>query len=1195
MANSADQEQSVPQEKAKRRRRRPLITTIVLLSLVALVIIVPRLAAGWLAEQQLDALGIESEGASSLKVDLLNSEIDLGTVEFWSADAERGRIENLSLQYNLRNIIFGRAVVDRMVIRGVDIRLDRGDDGSIELNGIPLDEFFAGPDEEVAESEVDEDEQQGAGFGVGLNSFLLEDSRALITTATGSELAIDIERLLVADIRSWQPDHAAIVGLTAAINDIVLSAEAQAHLFTETIMVDAHVRLESIHLDKIERFVGPLGFERRDGDLRANLVTSLQIESDGRVVAGAYGDFSQEDATIVRPDLEYNVANQRIDLDVVAVSEPEVAEDGDNSGSTIRASANLRVNSRDVTVATEAAGRIAYDRVTGHLADIALMRADNGQIRVSASPSLTLHAPSVSGPLSLEVARIDLGFDTVEANLIGEVIDLLVDGNIQFEEVSGALPEGSDGTAGPTFRSAGLKSTLGGLAIASSPDKTEVSGQIGVDVDGFAASAASPTGENQIGAGPVAADVTELELAMSADGIGLAGQLALDLGDVSLTAPNADGQDNSATLEAIEARLQNIDLTLDSDGRPDVSGQPALSLANVTADVALPDGKASVSFFSFEATLDDLVVAQPAEEMEIVASGSLSMNELDSTVVGALPLRLQVSSAETTFAGTDVALTPDGTSHFSAPFEFAISDLNVELPVGDVAADVTMGSLQLALSQMDVAAGGTATSVQAAGTQKLDALAIRMPASGGLPPVKLDLASMAVDLDELAAEAGQGDPSWQVASSITLDSLAAGVEGDGAASLRLGSLDVDTLRADDALAINVSSIGLGGFKTEFSNQTLAAFAGDGTEEPEASSSAPEAGPEPMIKIDSFAIEPPASVRFEDTSFEPLVEVETVFDQLEITEIDTGNASQESVFALAATINEVATVDLAGSANLANQQDFDIQLDLANLQLPTFSPYVAGAVGLDMESGVLGTSAQTTAAGGRLEGQIDVEVDDLILIAANEESAEAASAAVGMPVGMAVGMLEDSDGLIKLGFPVSGTVDEPVVGIQEVVSKAITASMAAVFPPTALAGLFTDEGNFELSPMAFEAGSAELPSDEGDSIDNLLTLLENKPNLEVLICGRATAADAGPPADNGENAATKPATTNDEVGLDDGDPAQQDEPRTDPAMVELAQERALAVQTYLQEEHDLPDLRIRECRPRFDPTDSGPPRVDFTLT
>ena len=43
MANSADQEQSVPRAKAKRRRRWPLITAIVLLSLVALVIIVPHL------------------------------------------------------------------------------------------------------------------------------------------------------------------------------------------------------------------------------------------------------------------------------------------------------------------------------------------------------------------------------------------------------------------------------------------------------------------------------------------------------------------------------------------------------------------------------------------------------------------------------------------------------------------------------------------------------------------------------------------------------------------------------------------------------------------------------------------------------------------------------------------------------------------------------------------------------------------------------------------------------------------------------------------------------------------------------------------------------------------------------------------------------------------------------------------------
>jgi hypothetical protein len=278
----------------------------------------------------------------------------------------------------------------------------------------------------------------------------------------------------------------------------------------------------------------------------------------------------------------------------------------------------------------------------------------------------------------------------------------------------------------------------------------------------------------------------------------------------------------------------------------------------------------------------------------------------------------------------------------------------------------------------------------------------------------------------------------------------------------------------------------------------------------------------------------------------------------------------------------------GGRTAADPPDFD--LDLRHLQLPALSPFVAAAVGMDIESGEFGTATKAAASGGTLEGQIDLEVEDLVLIPVSEAAAEKASAAIGVPVAAVVGLLEDSEGRIELGLPIAGTVEAPEVDPTEAISKAIAGTLKTVFPPTAIAGmLMSESGGVEFQPITFEAGSAEL-SDEGrEVIDGFVALLNAKPRLDILPCGRATASDAGGPAPESPVVSAKKTST-----PPAGSSAGPSDMASD-AMPELAKARARAVETYLIEEQGIAPVRVCECRPRYDPEDSGPPRVDLTLT
>lgn len=1187
-ANTAPDEQ--PRQKP-RRRRWPYVMAVVIIALMAVIIVVPRFAAGWLAEQQLERMGIETDGARSLTVDLINRRIGLGTVEFWSADAERGRIEDFSLRYNMMNLFRGRAVVDRAIVRGIDIRINRAEDGRIQLNGIALDELFGQPDPAADAPEANDEEEDGGGFGFGLDSFLLEDSRAIFTTAEGSELVVEIERLLVEDIRTWQPDHPAIVELVAAINDIELSANAQAHLFSDTIMADAHVRVASIEVEKVERLIGPLGLERRDGEVQANFVTSLQFETDGRILAGIHGDISQNDAVFVGPGFDYRASDQRVDIDGVVIAQPDASAASDNPPIILKAAATAAVTSRMVQADAGDAGSLTYNLVETRLAEVAFMRDQQGLIRLRAEPSISVTSPTVSGPLSFETGRLDIRFTSLDASLNGASAEVQADGTIRLSGANVTLPAGAEDSAATAIRTGPIETTLGTMAVSHAPERTRVTGQIALEIGELVATAALAAGEGELNSGRINADLTDLDLVVSPEGLGFGGALALNLNEVGLTAPDAQGAAMTASLGSIDTRLENLALALDRAGKPDLSGQLALGLAEIAAEIPLVDGTASITAPAFDISLQNVAVAQTDEQLALAASGGVTLSGLETQLSGPAPSSLTLSNAETSFQGLEVSVAPDGSSDISAPFELVLSDIAAELPVSGVSADVALSSLQLAFSELDVAATASGTAVQAAGTHGITDIRVSMPESSALPPMGLELASLDVDLEGLEADARHDSPGWEATTSIDLASLAARVEGDGRASLSLDSLAVDGLRADDSASVEARSIALAGLDAAFSNSTLAAFAGDGSGESDAQESSPD-GASPSIRIGTFSIARPASIRFSDNSFEPPVAVATEFDRLEVADIDTSDPSQRTTLRMDATINERAQLALSGWASIADQQDFDLEVELSNLQLATFSPYAAQAVGLDTESGVFGTTTVATAEDGDLNGRIDVEIEDLILIPASEADAEAASAVIGMPVGAVVGMLENSEGKIELTFPVSGTVEEPEIGLAEVIREAVVASMAAVFPPTALAKMLTSEGTFELQPVPFSAGSAELGEEGRAAADNLVELLQSKPNLEVLLCGRATALDAGPPADG--DAEADAAET--EAGAQSAaSPAAQTSGATDATLVELAQSRASAVQNYLQEEHGLAAERIRECRPRFDPMDEGLPRVDISLT
>jgi len=354
----------------------------------------------------------------------------------------------------------------------------------------------------------------------------------------------------------------------------------------------------------------------------------------------------------------------------------------------------------------------------------------------------------------------------------------------------------------------------------------------------------------------------------------------------------------------------------------------------------------------------------------------------------------------------------------------------------------------------------------------------------------------------------------------------------------------------------------------------------------------------------------AHVALRDGSVEPAVGSDVRFKELEVRGIDTADPDRSMRVHLLGTINEFAEVGIDGAiAPLKEEPDFDLTASLRNVELHPLSPYAERMFGTRLDSGRLTVEAAGKADAGTLEGQADIDLLGVAFEPLSAEDAQRLSENVGAPIETVVGLLEDDEGRIKLTLPVGGTVAEPEVDLSEAIGKAVGGVLSQLFPPTAIAGMLSDlgSGGGLFPPVVFAPNSDALDEAGRADTDDVVALLNERPKLSIRVCGRATKADldahvaavieqaakdlsgAKAPAE------AKPGKDAKEAELATALPEPERIARdAESAMHELAAKRTVAFRRYLADGRGIAAERVSECRPAFDPADTGLPRVEVRL-
>ena len=196
----------------------------------------------------------------------------------------------------------------------------------------------------------------------------------------------------------------------------------------------------------------------------------------------------------------------------------------------------------------------------------------------------------------------------------------------------------------------------------------------------------------------------------------------------------------------------------------------------------------------------------------------------------------------------------------------------------------------------------------------------------------------------------------------------------------------------------------------------------------------------------------------------------------------------------------AALDVRGKLNpLATPLALDIQAKVSDLDLPPLSPYSVKYAGHGIERGKLSMDV-----GYKILPDGQLTATNKLVLNQLEFGDAVPGAPASLPVQLATALLADSDGVIDLDLPISGSLNDPQFSLGPIIFKAIInlIGKAITAPFTLLARAFGGDAGQDLSQVAFAPGSAVLNGKARTQLDKVAKALADRPGLKLTVAGSA---------------------------------------------------------------------------------------------
>ncbi|MCB4810036.1 DUF748 domain-containing protein [Methylovorus menthalis] len=195
------------------------------------------------------------------------------------------------------------------------------------------------------------------------------------------------------------------------------------------------------------------------------------------------------------------------------------------------------------------------------------------------------------------------------------------------------------------------------------------------------------------------------------------------------------------------------------------------------------------------------------------------------------------------------------------------------------------------------------------------------------------------------------------------------------------------------------------------------------------------------------------------------------------------------------VDEYGSARIRGSLQPFKATDFtDLKLTFRNLEMNRLTPYSGKFAGRRIESGKLSVDLEYKIKQRQMTGENKFVINKLRL-GEHVDSPDA----VNLPLDLAIALLEDSDGIIDLNLPVSGSLDDPQFSYGKIVWKAFVNVLGkiATAPFRALGNLLGIKSD-KLEAVVFDPASAALAPPEQEKLQTVAKAMEKRPALTLTV-------------------------------------------------------------------------------------------------
>lgn len=192
------------------------------------------------------------------------------------------------------------------------------------------------------------------------------------------------------------------------------------------------------------------------------------------------------------------------------------------------------------------------------------------------------------------------------------------------------------------------------------------------------------------------------------------------------------------------------------------------------------------------------------------------------------------------------------------------------------------------------------------------------------------------------------------------------------------------------------------------------------------------------------------------------------------------------------VDDYGAARIRGSLQPFNTGEFtDLKLAFTNLEMNRLTPYSGKFAGRKITSGKLSVDLEYKIKQRKLAGENKFVIHKLTL-GERVDSKDAAN----LPLDLAIAILEDSNGVIDLDLPVSGSLDDPKFSIGGIVWKAFTNILTKIVtaPFSALGKLFGSSEKLEA--IVFDPGTAALSPPEQEKLQAVSSALNKRQQLKL---------------------------------------------------------------------------------------------------